>query len=71
VAASQLRTAGVFLGDKTFGCGLSPYLYEEASGRILSLKRLPRERRLWMDDLYDYRKETIELLFQRSSKRWA
>jgi hypothetical protein len=42
-----------------------PYLYEEAGGWILTPKQLPQERRSWKDDLYDYRKETIELLFQR------
>lgn len=42
-----------------------PSLYEEAGGWVLSPKQLPEARRSWKDDLYDYRKETIELLFQR------
>jgi len=63
--ADQLKVTDVLLGDETFGGGLFPYLYEEAGGWVLSPKQLPQERRSWKDDLYDYRKETIELLFQR------
>jgi hypothetical protein len=60
-----LKVTDVLLGDETFGGGLFPYLYEEAGGWVLSPQQLPEERRSWKDDLYDYRKETIELLFQR------
>jgi hypothetical protein len=63
--ADQLKVTEILLGDETFGGGLFPYLYEEAGGWVLSPKQLPQERRSWKDDLYDYRKETIELLFQR------
>lgn len=63
--AGALKVTDVLLGDETFGGGLFPYLYEEAGGWVLSPKQLPEERRSWKDDLYDYRKETIELLFQR------
>jgi hypothetical protein len=31
----------------------------------LTSKQLPDERRSWKNDLFSYRKETIELLFQR------
>ena len=55
----------MLLGDETFGGGLIPYLYEEAGGSGLSPKQLAQERRSWKDDLQDYRKETIELPFQR------
>jgi hypothetical protein len=55
----------VLLGDETFGGGLFPYLYEEAGGWVLSPKQQPQKRRSWKDDLYGYRKDTIELLFQR------
>lgn len=65
LAAGQLKVTDVLLGDETFGGGLFPYLYEEAGGWVLSPKQLPQARRSWKDDLYDYRKETIELLFQR------
>jgi hypothetical protein len=60
-----LKVTDVLLGDETFGGGLFPSLYEEAGGWLLSPKQLPDERRSWKNDLYDYRKETIELLFQR------
>jgi len=63
--AHRLKVTDVLLGDETFGGGLFPYLYEQAGGWVLSPKQLPPERRSWKDDLYDYRKETIELLFQR------
>lgn len=63
--AGALKVTDVLLGDETFGGGLFPYLYAEAGGWVLSPKQLPAARRSWKDDLYDYRKETIELLFQR------
>jgi hypothetical protein len=63
--ANKLKVTDVLLGDEIFGGGLFPYLYEEAGGWVLSPKQLPPERRSWKDDLYGYRKETIELLFQR------
>ena len=55
----------VLLGAEIFGGGLFPYLYEEAGGWVLTPKQLPEERRSWKNDLFAYRKETIELLFQR------
>ena len=63
--AGELKVTDVLLGDKTFGSGLFPSLYEVAGGWVLSPKQLPQESRSWNDNLYDYRKETIELLFQR------
>lgn len=63
--AGDLKVTDVLLGDATFGGGLFPYLYAEAGGWVLSPKQLPLARRSWKDDLYGYRKETIELLFQR------
>ncbi|HEV2668839.1 MAG TPA: hypothetical protein VG324_28235, partial [Blastocatellia bacterium] len=62
--AGDLKVTDVLLGDETYGGGLFPYLYEEAGGWVLSPKQLPQERRSWKDDLYDYRKERIELLLQ-------
>ncbi|MDQ3135585.1 MAG: hypothetical protein M3Q76_12445 [Acidobacteriota bacterium] len=38
---------------------------EPAGGWVLTPAQLPEERRTWKHDLYGYRKETIELLFQR------
>jgi hypothetical protein len=60
-----LPVTGVLLGDETFGGGDFPQLYAEAGGWVLTPKQLPAERRSWKDDLYAYRKQTIELLFQR------
>jgi hypothetical protein len=63
--AGKLQVGDVLLGDETYGGGLFPYLYAEAGGWVLSPKQLPEKRRSWKNDLYDYRKQTIELLFQR------
>ena len=63
--SDHLKVTDVLLGDETFGGGLFPYLYEEAGGWVLTSKQLPEERRSWKNDLFAYRKETIELLFQR------
>jgi hypothetical protein len=63
--ADRLKVTDVLLGDETFGGGLFPYLYEQAGGWVLTSKQLPEERRSWKNDLFAYRKETIELLFQR------
>jgi hypothetical protein len=60
-----LKVMDVLLGDETFGKGTFPQLYAQAGGWVLAPQQLPAERRSWKDDLYDYRKETIELLFQR------
>ncbi len=60
-----LKVTDVLLGDKTFGKGAFPQRYAEAGGWVLAPQQLPEERRSWKDDLYSYRKETIELLFQR------
>jgi hypothetical protein len=60
-----LQVTSVLLGDETFGKGDFPHLYAQAGGWVLTPQQLPEERRSWKDDLYDYRKETIELLFQR------
>lgn len=63
--AGELKVTDVLLGDEAFGGGLFPYLYEEAGGWVLTPKQLPDERRSWKNNLFAYRKETIELLFQR------
>jgi hypothetical protein len=63
--AGTLKVTDVLLGDEIFGGGLFPYLYEEAGGWVLTPKQLPEERRPWKNDLFAYRKETTELLFQR------
>jgi hypothetical protein len=63
--AGDLKVTDVLLGDETYGGGLFPYLYEEAGGWVLTSKQLPEEKRSWKNDLFGYRKQTIELLFQR------
>ena len=55
----------VLLADETFGGEDLVKLYEQAKIWILTPKQLPKTNRSFKDDLYDYRKETIELLFQR------
>ena len=60
-----LKVTDVLLGDETFGGGDFPHRYGEAGGWVLTPKQLSKKRRSWKDDLYDYRKQTIELLFQR------
>ena len=65
LANGALPVTDVLLGDETFGQGEFPASYRKAGGLVLSPPLLPPQRRSWKDDLYDYRKETIELLFQR------
>ena len=62
--AGYLKVTDVLLGDESFGGGLLPYLYQEAGGWVLTSKQLPKEKRSWKNDLFAYRKQTIELLFQ-------
>ena len=65
LAARQLQVTDVLLGDETFSHVPLRTAYRAAGGWVLTPKQLPQERRSWKDDLYDYRKETGELLFQR------
>jgi len=60
-----LPVTPVLLGDSTFGGATLCASYAESGGWLLTPQQLPEERRSWKDDLYAYRKETIELLFQR------
>lgn len=61
----HLQVTDVILGDETFGNFAFVDEYQKAGGYVLTSKQLPEKRRSWKNDLYDYRKETIELLFQR------
>ncbi len=65
LASGTLKVTDVLLGDETFGAGEFPRRYAQAGGWVLTPKQLPTQRRSWKDDLYGYRKQTIELLFQR------
>lgn len=61
----RLVKTAVLLGDETFGGEDLVNLYRKAGTWLLTPKQLPKKRRSFKHDLYDYRKETIELLFQR------
>ena len=61
----RLQVTDVMLGDTTFGKEDLRPEYEKAGGYLLTPKQLPKQQRSWKNDLYEYRRETIELLFQR------
>lgn len=61
----KLVVTDVLLGDTTYGQPDFTGAFEMAGGWVLSPKALPAQKRSWKNDLYGYRKETIELLFQR------
>lgn len=65
IKEQRLQVTEVLLGDTTFGGPDLVRAYAAAGGWMLTPKQLPKHRRSWKDDLYGYRKETIELLFQR------
>ena len=65
LAEHRLPVTSVLLGDETFGGAQLVRTYGERGGWLLTPKQLPPRRRSWKDDLYAYRRETIELLFQR------
>ena len=59
----RVQITEVMLGDTTFGKEDFRPEYEKAGGYLLTPKQLPKQQRSWKNDLYDYRRETIELLF--------
>lgn len=65
LAAGDLPVTPVLLGDETFGGAALAAAYAGRGGWLLTPRQLSKKRRSWKDDLYGYRKETIELLFQR------
>lgn len=70
VALAAIKQEGlpimdVLLGDQTYASPDFQAAYEQAGGWVLTPKQLPKKRRSWKRELYDYRKESIELLFQR------
>jgi hypothetical protein len=65
LAQKHLAVTDVLLGDEAFGHAPFTTNYAAAGGWVLTPKQLPPEKRSWKDELYDYRKESIELLFQR------
>lgn len=65
LSEDRLPVTSVLLGDETFGGRPLTTAYARAGGFLLTPKQLSKSRRSWKDDLLAYRKETIELLFQR------
>ena len=65
LAERSLPITPVLLGDETFGGAALVASYAGRGGWLLTPRQLSKKRRSWKDDLYAYRKETIELLFQR------
>ena len=63
--AEVLPVTDVLLGDQTYANPDFQAAYQQAGGWVLTPRQLPKQRRSWKRDLYDYRKESIELLFQR------
>lgn len=61
----RLLVSDVLLGDQAFSDAEFRAAYGEAQGWVLTHTQLPKQRRSWKHDLFAYRKETIELLFQR------
>lgn len=65
LAASQLPVTELLLGDSTFGGSDLVAAYGQHGGWLLTPQQLPASPASWKRDLYAYRRETIELLFQR------
>ncbi len=63
--SGRLQITEVMLGDTRFGDLQLPEKYKQKGGYLLTPRELPKERRSWKHDLYEYRQETVELLFQR------
>src|SRR5215207_8884939 len=61
----SLPVTPVLLGDETFGGAALVASYAGRGGWLLTPRQLSKKRRSRKDDLYAYRRETIELLFQR------
>jgi hypothetical protein len=65
LAADQLPLTELLLGDSTFGGTDLVGTYAQHDGWLLTPQQLPANPDSWKHDLYAYRRETIELLFQR------
>lgn len=65
LAAAQLPVTELLLGDSTFGGAELVATYAQHGGWLLTPQQLPTSPDAWQHDLYAYRRETIELLFQR------
>ena len=65
LAADQLPITELLLGDSTFGGADLVASYALQGGWLLTPQQLPANPDSWKRDRYAYRRETIELLFQR------
>jgi hypothetical protein len=63
--AEQLPVTELLLGDSTFGSADLVATYAQQGGWLLTPQQLPANPASWKHDLYAYRREPIELLFQR------
>ena len=61
----RFQVTEVNLGDTRLGDLGLPVKYQEKGGYLLTPNEFSKTRRSWKNDLYEYRRETIELLFQR------
>jgi hypothetical protein len=65
LAAEQLPVTELLLGDSTFGGADLVATYAQHGGWLLTPQQLPATPDSWKQALYAYRRETLELLFQR------
>jgi hypothetical protein len=65
LTAEQLPVTELLLGDSTFGGADLVATYAQHGGWLLTPQQLPANPDSWKHALYAYRRETIELLFQR------
>ncbi len=61
----QIASAPVLLGDASFGTPELVAAYGACGGWLLTPKQLPKCYKTFKHDVYAWRKQTIELLFQR------
>jgi hypothetical protein len=65
LVAEHFPVTELLLGDSTFGGADLVALYAQQGGWLLTPQQLPTNPESWQHQLYAYRRETIELLFQR------
>lgn len=65
LTAQHFPVTALLLGDSTFGGADLVATYALQGGWLLTPQQLPANPEAWQHDLYAYRRETIELLFQR------
>jgi hypothetical protein len=65
LAAEQVPVTELLLGHATFGGADLVATYAQQGGWLLTPQQLPANPASWQRDLYAYRRETIEVLFQR------